>query len=562
MSDKHTAYRGEAAYRGDAYNSRRVDEASQTNHGVDPTTGQPLHQWQQDQGYGQNGYASPYGDQHNAHAAHQHSAHYAGQYEQTAHDQSSEAYNQYYAQNAEQGHGYQPGYGQMTEAQANGYGYDQHGDAAQGYTQADYQRYYAQQQEEEEEVNPYLAAHQNATKPYDAAAHGYNHAAEQSDYPEGYGEQYYQHAQVDTGQTPALYNHAGYDAQAYEAAAGHYQHEGQYNAGALAADAYGYDQSYTDYNGQFNGQPMQPQPQGMQQLNDPYAPAPLQAAQADASLRKDYQSSGRKSFLVGSMILGSVIIGGGVAFAYKYSGDSGNERAPVILSDAGDVKVAPEDPGGREFENKNKKIFARLGDPSAAKAVVTTRDEPEVVESLRSGDGNKLAGDDSRTAANDDGAGPRLVRTYRINRNGDRIEDTRSRIEPESQVKDMVGVTVDTGQAARSVKTLREGAAVKTNERRVASIDRAAPPASDGNYVVQISARRSQQDALAAFSGLQSKYGDVLSGYRPLIQKADLGAKGVYYRLRVGPMASKDSAANVCSQLKAKGLANCFVSTR
>ncbi|GJM02360.1 MAG: hypothetical protein DHS20C08_08610 [Rhodomicrobium sp.] len=574
MSDKHTAYRGEA------YNSHREGDATQTNYGVDPTTGQPLHQWQHNHAYGQNGHghngqghANPYGEAHKGHAAlPQQQPHHAGQ-----HEQLPEAYNQYYAQqHAERNQAYQPGYGQLTEAQAAGYGYDQQADAAQGYSQADYHRQYAQQHgeaygaeqyEEEEEVNPYLAAHQNATKPFDATAHSFGHPSEQAgEYPEGYAEQYYHQAQVDTGKSPALYNqgyegHAyegqGYDAQAYEAAAHH-----QHNAGALAADAYGYDQSYTDYNGQFNGQPMQPQPQGMQQLNDPYAPAPLQVAQADASLRSDYQSSGRKSFLVGTMILGSVIIGGGVAFAYKYSGDSSNDRAPVILSDAGDGKVAPEDPGGREFANKNKKIFARLGDPGAAKAVIASRGEPEVVESLRSNsDGNKLAGAEAKDT-NDDGSGPRLVRTYRIDRNGDRVQDNRVSIQNEAQVKDMVGVTVDTGQAARAVKTLREGNAVRAQERKVASNDRAAPPATDGSYVVQISARRSQQDALAAFSGLQSKYGDVLSGYRPLIQKADLGNKGVYYRLRVGPMASKDTASSVCSKLKAKGLSNCFVTTR
>lgn len=569
MSDKHTAYRGEAYY------SQNEGDGTHRNYGVDPTTGQPLHQWQNGHhaghnGYAQNGYAhngyaegSPYAEAAQSHASlGQHHAHHSAQ-----HEQLPDSYNQYYAHNghaADHGQSYQPGHGQLTEAQAAGY-YEQQNEAALQAYLAEYYRQYGQypegyngeQYEEEEEPNPYLTAHKNATPPYDASAHSYGHH-----YHEQAGEQqYYSHAQVDTGQAPALYNHAGYEAQGYEGMSAHHQH----SAGALAAEPYGYDQSYTDYNGQFNGQPMQPQPQGMQQLNDPYAPAPLQAVQADASLKSDYQSSGRKSFLVGSMILGSVIIGGGVAFAYKYTGDGNQERAPMIISDGSEAKVAPEDPGGREFLNKNKKIFARLGDAGAAsKAVVTTQnEEPEVVQSLRSGqDGMELAGNDAKAESDADPAGPRLVRTYRIDRNGERIQDDRASLQPEEQVKDMVGVTVDTGQAARAVKTLREGTPVRAEEQQVASIERAAPPATDGDYVVQISARRSQQDALAAFSGLQDKYGDVLNGYRPLIQKADLGSKGIYYRLRVGPMTSKDTAATVCNQLKAKGLSGCFVSTR
>jgi len=573
MSDKQTAYRGES------FHSLNEGDVTQNNYGVDPTTGQPLHQWQQaQQGYGAAHHESPYAGQNG----------YAAQGNAYGYEQSPEAQGQSYFQSGQHAdysqQGYQPGVGQLTEAQAYNYGHEQqpetgqHGygqadygqqDGQQGqYSQADYYNQYAAQNGEyaqeqyganyAEEVNPYLAAHQNATPPFDASAHSFGHQYNDPNahYAESYQDQqqYYQHAQVDQGQAPALYN-GGHDAMAAPQ---------QYGAGALAADAYGYDQSYTDYNGQFNGHPMQPQPQGMQQLNDPYAPAPLQAAQADASLASEYQSSGRKSFLVGTMILGSVIVGGGVAFAYKYSGDSGQTRAPIVLSDGGEAKVAPDNPGGREFENKNKKIIARLGDAGATvESAVVTSGEPEVVQSLRgsNGDEQKVAA----AAADEDAGGPRLVRTYRIDRNGERLAEAQDRASvAEEQVQDMVGVTVDTPQA-RSVKTLRAGNAVETKkEEQVASIKRpaAASVATDGSYVVQISARRSQQDALAAFSGLQAKYNDVLSGYRPLIQKADLGAKGVYYRLRVGPMASKETASSVCGQLKAKGLSSCFVSTR
>lgn len=580
MSDKQTAYRGES------FHSQNEGDVTQNYYGVDPTTGQPLHQWQQgQQGYGAAHQESPYAGQNG----------YAPQasgygYEQLPDAQFHESQGQGYFQSGQHAdysqQGYQPGVGQLTEAQAYNYGQEQ-GDAGhhgygqadygqqaeygeqgqQGhYSQADYYNQYAAQSGDYpqdqygashgEEVNPYLAAHQNATPPFDASAHSFAHqyGDANAQYAESYQDpqQYYQHAQVDQGQAPALYN-GGHEAMAAQ----------QYGAGALAADAYGYDQSYTDYNGQFNGHPMQPQPQGMQQLNDPYAPAPLQAAQADASLASEYQSSGRKSFLVGTMILGSVIVGGGVAFAYKYSGDTGQTRAPIVLSDGGDAKVAPDNPGGREFENKNKKIFARLGDAGATvESAVVTSGEPEVVQSLR---GSKNDEQKVAAAPQEDAGGPRLVRTYRIDRNGDRLAEVSDRAAvAESQVQDMVGVTVDTPKA-RAVKTLRAGNAVETQkDQRTASIKRPAPAAvaSDGSYVVQISARRSQQDALAAFSGLQAKYSDVLSGYRPLIQKADLGAKGVYYRLRVGPMASKETASSVCGQLKAKGLSSCFVSTR
>ena len=51
----------------------------------------------------------------------------------------------------------------------------------------------------------------------------------------------------------------------------------------------------------------------------------------------------------------------------------------------------------------------------------------------------------------------------------------------------------------------------------------------------------------------------LLGNYRPMVQKADLGAKGVWYRLRIGPIFDKDTATKLCGQLKARGHPDCLV---
>ena len=45
---------------------------------------------------------------------------------------------------------------------------------------------------------------------------------------------------------------------------------------------------------------------------------------------------------------------------------------------------------------------------------------------------------------------------------------------------------------------------------------------------------------------------------QPIVRQADLGAKGIYYRALVGPFASMEQAAGMCSSLKAAG-GNCIV---
>jgi cell division protein FtsN len=78
-------------------------------------------------------------------------------------------------------------------------------------------------------------------------------------------------------------------------------------------------------------------------------------------------------------------------------------------------------------------------------------------------------------------------------------------------------------------------------------------------YVVQVGSKRSWQEALASFADMQRHYPSLLNGYRPLVQKADLGTLGIWYRLRIGPVDEKDKAIKLCIQLKSLGLPDCLV---
>ena len=89
-----------------------------------------------------------------------------------------------------------------------------------------------------------------------------------------------------------------------------------------------------------------------------------------------------------------------------------------------------------------------------------------------------------------------------------------------------------------------------------AQLAMASAPA--GAVVLQIGAYKSQGEADAAWKAYQGKHAALLSGFGPDIQKADLGDKGVWYRLRVGSFADKAAATALCDRLKADGGA-CFL---
>jgi cell division septation protein DedD len=80
-----------------------------------------------------------------------------------------------------------------------------------------------------------------------------------------------------------------------------------------------------------------------------------------------------------------------------------------------------------------------------------------------------------------------------------------------------------------------------------------APSAPGGGYAVQVTSQRSEADAQTAFRALRAKYPTQLGGHEPIVRRADLGTKGVFYRALVGPFASMEQAAGVCSSLKAAG---------
>ena len=75
---------------------------------------------------------------------------------------------------------------------------------------------------------------------------------------------------------------------------------------------------------------------------------------------------------------------------------------------------------------------------------------------------------------------------------------------------------------------------------------------------MQITSQRSEAEPKASFRELRAKFPNQLGGREPIIRRADLGAKGTYYRALVGPFASAEEAAGDVQRLKAAG-GNCIV---
>lgn len=87
-----------------------------------------------------------------------------------------------------------------------------------------------------------------------------------------------------------------------------------------------------------------------------------------------------------------------------------------------------------------------------------------------------------------------------------------------------------------------------------AKAEKPAKPAGTGSHGVQLAAYGSEALARDGWEKIRRHFPD-LAGLSHSIQRADLGAKGVVYRLRVGPLASAQAAQALCGKLQAKGQA-------
>lgn len=111
------------------------------------------------------------------------------------------------------------------------------------------------------------------------------------------------------------------------------------------------------------------------------------------------------------------------------------------------------------------------------------------------------------------------------------------------------------------VESRRPAAAPAAPRARTAAIDLApraqrTPPARGGGFAVQLAAPATESAARSVAGQMKSKFGSVMGGRSPSVQRAVVGSRTVY-RVRVNGL-SRGDAGKMCSQLQAKG-GKCFV---
>lgn len=260
-------------------------------------------------------------------------------------------------------------------------------------------------------------------------------------------------------------------------------------------------------------------------------------------------------------------------YAYKAGSQSVNEgELMVVEADKTPLKEKPEDPGGMQFPNQDKTIFETFSNnqPAKVERVLPTPEEP-IKEPDAAGTASwvndKLASSAGTPATP---AAPAGVEQVFGNEDAAPVKEPEAPAQPpqvmnvqEELGKQAVGADVAATPAAAPEPVTaapvdlmpKSSVEEKPVVKAEAPVKKEAPKAkpSAGKSLVQLGAYKSEADAKADFAKIQKKYA-VLAGKTPVINRADLGEKGVFFRLRV----STDDAKALCSKLSASGQA-CMV---
>lgn len=217
-----------------------------------------------------------------------------------------------------------------------------------------------------------------------------------------------------------------------------------------------------------------------------------------------------------------------VAYPHGEGGDVSLSAVPLIRADTTPLRRAPDDPGGMSIPFQDSTVFDRLeeGDPAAGK-----------VENLL-----EVAPVAAPVAQNNVPAEP-AVKPEDVT-----LEGAKSILITEETAQ---------GEDKKAVEYIPPKPASKPTQASSPPAS-TSPAPSAGGVLIQLGSLGSRADAEAEWARLQKKFPDALSGLTLDIQRVDLGAKGVYYRVRGGLLPAQ-TARDICARLKSDNPGGCIL---
>lgn len=266
---------------------------------------------------------------------------------------------------------------------------------------------------------------------------------------------------------------------------------------------------------------------------------------------------------------------------------------PVVRADSGPVKVRPEQPGGMEVPNRDKLVYERLeggeGTSARVERLLPQPEEPLPRSAIAGAGAATSTGDsnstetasqpslsdvpDAETVANAEPPeqAPPPPTSPPETASGDAGGPTRLLPKDESGAEPAPSPgAAPAGKVEQRPVQPQQQAARQPTEPAPAATEPAPKPAKETTappptetaatapsasfqdaYRVQLLAARSESGAEAEWRRIRGENSDLLGELALNVTRVDLGAdKGIFYRVRVGPLADEAAAKTLCTRLK------------
>lgn len=256
--------------------------------------------------------------------------------------------------------------------------------------------------------------------------------------------------------------------------------------------------------------------------------------------------SGLVVLLMGVVMLGAFF--SVVWVAYQQGINNGRNgvagQTPYVAADPEPVKIetaeAPDETADREVYD----VFD--GDDSEQVTVLAEGPEEPIARGVEDTIGTLAAEAEEAAAATSQEVEDRLASL---------AQQDAEVLDSEPEVTEPAPTTVTTPSLASTTPNTRPSASAGTSSAS------ATVSALSGSHLVQVGAFGSNSEAMQNWSRMQSRLGDYVNGKAADVERADLGARGVYHRLRIGPFATADDAKTYCMGLKERGQ-DCLVKAK
>ncbi len=284
----------------------------------------------------------------------------------------------------------------------------------------------------------------------------------------------------------------------------------------------------------------------------------------------------RRSGLRYALVAIVVLVGAGAGAWYQW-GDSlfidPNAEIPLVRAEGGPIKVRPESPGGMDVPDRDKLVYDRIDGNGERPSVERLLPPPEMPQPLPTQPAEPPANGAGTIAPAGEVAPKPQTAEVPENAPGTSAPPpvppasepapsvaevlSTMRPPPPPEDADEVAPTMQPKSAAPTPKPAPAEAKPEAKPTETASLPDSTPaPAvqpAGGAYRIQLAAVRERGAVDAEWKRLQKKYNDLLGKLELSVQRADLGpGKGVYYRLRAGPLSDEATARELCDKLKAR----------